>query len=73
MPIGRASLKRALRFCLTPCLIQLGSYGIGVVGVEREEDVDVLIANDPVTKSGGKFRHEAYVMPQVIVPNQQRM
>jgi hypothetical protein len=34
----------------------------------REEDVEVIRANDSVTKSG-QFRNEAYVMPQVIVPS----
>jgi len=50
-----------------PVLDPSGSYGIGVVEVENEEDVKVLTANDPVTKSGRQFRHEAYVMPQVVV------
>jgi uncharacterized protein YciI len=52
-----------------PVLDLAGSYGIGVVRVEKEEDVHVITANDPVAKSGSQFRHEAYVMPQVIVPN----
>jgi uncharacterized protein len=50
-----------------PVLDPSGSYGIGVVEVENEEDVKVLAANDPVTKSGRQFRHEAYMMPQVVV------
>jgi uncharacterized protein len=52
-----------------PVLDPAGSYGIGVVRVEKEEDVHVITANDPVAKSGSQFRHAAYVMPQVIVPN----
>ena len=48
-----------------------GSYGIGVVEVE-EEQVAVLTANDPVTISGLQFKHEAYVMPQVVVSKQLR-
>lgn len=47
-----------------------GSYGIGVVEVEDEEQVAVLTANDPVTGSGGRFKHEVYVMPQVVVSKQ---
>jgi uncharacterized protein len=50
-----------------PVLDPAGSYGIGVVEVQNEEELKVLTANDPVTKSGREFRHEAYVMPQVIV------
>lgn len=48
-----------------------GSYGIGVVEVE-EDHVAELTANDPVTKSGLEFKHEAYVMPQVVVAKQPR-
>ncbi len=48
-----------------------GSYGIGVVEVE-EEQVAVLTANDPVTTSGLQFKHEAYVMPRVVVSKQLR-
>jgi uncharacterized protein len=51
-----------------PVLDPAGSYGIGVIRVESEEDVEVIRANDPVIKSG-QFRHEAYVMPRVIVPS----
>jgi uncharacterized protein YciI len=48
-----------------------GSYGIGVVEVEEEHLAD-LTANDPVTTSGRQFKHEAYVMPQVVVSKQLR-
>jgi uncharacterized protein len=50
-----------------PVLDPAGSYGIGVVEVQNEEELKVLTANDPVTKSGREFRHEAYVMQQVVV------
>jgi len=48
-----------------------GSYGIGVVEVEEEHVAD-LTANDPVTTSGRHFKHEAYVMPQLVVSKQLR-
>jgi uncharacterized protein len=50
-----------------PVLDPAGSYGIGVLEVQYEEELKVLIANDPVTKSGREFTHEAYLMPQVVV------
>jgi len=53
-----------------PVMDPAGSYGIGVVAVEKAEDVKVLTDNDPVTKSGLNFRHEPYAMPQVVVGNQ---
>ncbi|HZP34451.1 MAG TPA: YciI family protein [Candidatus Acidoferrales bacterium] len=48
-----------------------GSYGIGIVEVEEEHVAD-LTGNDPVTTSGCQFKHESYVMPQVIVSKQLR-
>lgn len=53
-----------------PVLDPAGSYGIGVIEVEKEHDVDAVTANDPVARSGRQFRHEAYEMPQVIVGKQ---
>ena len=44
-----------------------GAYGIGIVAVEQEEQIAALTAKDPVTASGGQFKHEAYVMPQLLV------
>jgi uncharacterized protein YciI len=62
---GLAETGVALLF--GPVADPAGSYGIGVVEVEQEEQLAVLTANDPVTKSGGKFKHEAYVMPHMVV------
>jgi uncharacterized protein YciI len=62
---GLAAKGVALLF--GPVLDPSGSYGIGVVEVRNEEDLKVLTANDPVTRSGSEFRHEAYVMPHVVV------
>ena len=50
-----------------PVLDPAGSYGIGIVEVEKAEDLKDLTANDPVSKSSGQFKHEAYPMPQVVV------
>ena len=53
-----------------PVLDPAGPYGIGVVEVEKEEDLKILTANDPVAKPDGQFRHQAYAMPQVVVGKQ---
>jgi len=50
-----------------PVLDPAGSYGIGILEVEKEEEVSILTENDPVTKSQLHFRHEAYAMPQLFV------
>ena len=54
-----------------PVAAPSGGYGIGIVEVE-EDQVAVLIANDPVTTSGRQFKHEAHFMPQVIESKQLR-
>jgi hypothetical protein len=59
--------QKGIALLFGPVLDPAGSYGIGVVEVEKEEEVAILTENDPVTKSGQQFRHEAYVMPQLIV------
>ena len=65
---GLANAGVALLF--GPVLDPAGSYGIGIVAVENEEDLKPLTTNDPVAKSGHQFRHEAYAMPRVIVGKQ---
>jgi hypothetical protein len=59
--------ERGIALLFGPVLDPAGSYGIGVVELEQEEDLRVLIANDPVTSTDSLFRHESYVMPQLIV------
>ena len=58
--------KKGIALLFGPVLDPRGSYGIGVVQVEDEEDLKVLTENDPVFKSGS-FTHEAYGMPQLVV------
>lgn len=62
-----ALAEKGVAVCFGPVLDPAGSYGIGVVELANEADLKLLTANDPVTRSGGLFRHEAYVMPQLVV------
>jgi uncharacterized protein YciI len=64
--------EKGVALLFGPVLDPAGSYGIGVVAVEKEQDINDLTVNDPVIKSGLQFRHEAYVMPQVVVTNRLR-
>jgi uncharacterized protein YciI len=59
--------QKGIALLFGPVLDPAGSYGIGVVEVEKEEEVAILTGNDPVTKSGQQFRHEVHAMPQVIM------
>lgn len=40
-----------------------GAYGIGIVEVETESEVQALTANDPTILSGRGFRFEIQPMP----------
>lgn len=59
--------QKGVALIFGPVLDPAGSYGIGVVEVEKAEDLNDLTANDPVSKSGLQFRHEAHPMPEVVV------
>src|SRR5262245_30651341 len=43
-----------------------GSYGICVTRVENEDEINALIANDPVSQSGMNFKFETCPMADVI-------
>lgn len=62
-----ALAEKGVALLFGPVLDPAGSYGIGVVEVANEEDLKLLTANDPVTRSGGLFRHDAYLMPRLVV------
>lgn len=59
--------QKGIALLFGPVLDPAGPYGIGIVEVEKEEEIGILTENDPVTKSGRQFRHETYMMPQLIV------
>ena len=43
-----------------------GPFGLIVLEVEKEEDAQGLIANDPVNRSGLNFRFETYPMLNAV-------
>jgi uncharacterized protein len=64
--------EKGVALLFGPVADPAGSYGIGVVEVEDEQHIADLTANDPVTASGRQFKHEAFVMPQLVVSRQLR-
>ncbi len=44
-----------------------GAWGVGIVEVDNEADVQALSKNDPTVKSGMNFRFEIYPMPQAVL------
>lgn len=59
--------EKGVALLFGPVIDPAGSYGIGVVEVQTEDELKGLTANDPVTKSRSGFRHEAYSMPQLAM------
>jgi uncharacterized protein len=62
-----ALAEKGVALCFGPVLDPAGSYGIGVVELADEAGLEVLTANDPAARSGGLFKHKAYVMPGLVV------
>ena len=46
-----------------------GTYGIGIVQVEQESELESFRRNDPTILADAGFRIEAFAMPRVSVPN----
>jgi uncharacterized protein YciI len=50
-----------------PVADRAGFWGLAVVEVEAEADVQAIVANDPVTRDGSGFRYEVHPMPQALL------
>ena len=44
-----------------------GFWGLAVVDVGGEADVQAIVTDDPVTRDGSGFRYEVHPMPQAIL------
>jgi uncharacterized protein YciI len=44
-----------------------GFWGVGIVQVENETELEEFAANDPVILAGLGFQHETYAMPQIVI------
>jgi len=47
-----------------------GSYGIGIIQLERGEDANALGANDPIILAHVGFGFEIHPMPQLVLSKQ---
>ena len=59
---------RGIAIVFGPVFDPKGGYGVGIIGVENEEQIYSLIADDPVTKSS-LLKTEFYPM-RAILPKQ---
>jgi uncharacterized protein len=57
-------MEKGIALVFGPVLDPKGVYGVGVIGVESEEQRDALLANDP---ANGLNQYEFYPM-QAVVP-----
>lgn len=44
-----------------------GAWGLAIVEVEKEADIQGLTAEDPTIRSGLDFKFEAYAMPIAVL------
>ena len=44
-----------------------GFWGAGIVQVESDAELEEFTAKDPVMLAGLGFRHETYLMPQIMI------
>jgi len=58
-------LKQGKVYAFGPVMDPKGIYGLGIVGVDNEQEIKEFIANDPAAKIN---RYEYYPM-RAVVPN----
>jgi uncharacterized protein len=59
--------KAGTAIAFGPVADPAGSWGLGILEAPNIDAVLALQAKDPTTLSGLGFRHEAYLMPQLVV------
>jgi uncharacterized protein YciI len=59
--------QRGVAVAFGPVADSRGGYGIGIVELDDNANVDDLEKNDPTVKSGLGFKYEIYPMPQAVV------
>jgi len=62
----KALAEKGIALLFGPVGDPKGVYGICITQVDSEEQIHVLTANDPVTKSGLNFTFETYPMLDIV-------
>jgi uncharacterized protein YndB with AHSA1/START domain len=60
-------LHKGVAVAFGPVLDPQGAWGAGLVGVQAEDELRALQAQDPAIRAGAGFRYEAHPMPGAIV------
>ena len=64
----RHLMSKGLVIVFGPVADPKGSYGIAVIQLEDDADVNSLCRNDPTIKADIGFKFEVYTMPQAVLP-----
>jgi len=64
----RDLMSKGLVVVFGPVADPKGTYGIAVIQIEDDTDVNLLGTNDPTIEADVGFRFEVYSMPQVVLP-----
>ncbi len=59
--------NRGIAIVFGPVADPNGSWGLGILEVESETDIQDLIANDPAITSGIGCEYEYYLMPRIVL------
>lgn len=63
----RDKMNQGLVIVFGPVADPKGTYGLGIIQVEDEDNPDALCANDPVVLANAGFTYEVHPMPQLVV------
>lgn len=61
------AMEQGIVIAFGPVADPKGFWGVGIVQVEDEKQLEEFTANDPVILAGLGFKHEAYPMPQIVI------
>jgi uncharacterized protein YciI len=62
----KALAERGVALVFGPVGDPRGAYGILITQADSQEHIELLTANDPVTKSGLNFKFETYPMLNIV-------
>ena len=62
-----ALADRGVAIAFGPVADPDGAWGVGILEVDNESDIQTISAKDPALKSGIGFKFEIYFMPRMVL------
>lgn len=59
--------NKGIAIAFGPVADPKGAWGVGILEVESESDIQSISGNDPALKSGIGCKFESYLMPQIVL------